>query len=88
VTLVRDGEIAFPPEAEGIISVFCMGKDANGVTIAGLQYGLTDGTLSAGFPLGVSNHFVGQRATVSVRNGSLMLLWDRANGFPVCRTDL
>ena len=82
VTLVKDGEITFPPEAEGIISVFCMGKDANGVTIAGLQYGLTDGTLSAGFPLGVSNHFAGRESSISVKSGSLLVIFDRANGLP------
>ena len=53
-----------------------------GVTIEGAQYGLTEGTLSAGFPLGVSNHFTGQETKVSVKNGSLLLLWDRKNGLP------
>ena len=82
VTVLKDGAVAFPAEAEGILSVFCMGADAEGVTIEGLQYGLEKGTLSAGFPLGVSNHFVGKPARVSVEKGSLLLLWDRANGFP------
>lgn len=88
VTVVKNGSVSFPTEAEGILSVFCLGADAHGVTIEGLQYELQNGRLSAGFPLGVSNHFIGQAATVSVKNGSLLLLWDRANGFPVCRTDL
>ncbi len=82
VTLVKDGEIAFPATAEGMISVFCMGKDAGGVTISGLQYSLEKGTLSAGFPLGVSNHFIGQAAKISVIDGSLLVIYDRANGLP------
>ena len=82
VTVVKDGAVTFPAGAEGILSVFCMGADAEGVTIEGAQYGLTDGTLSAGFPLGVSNHFTGQETRVSVKNGSLLLLWDRKNGLP------
>jgi thiamine pyrophosphokinase len=82
VTVVKDGAVTFPAGAEGILSVFCMGADAEGVTIEGAQYGLTDGTLSAGFPLGVSNHFTGQETKVSVKNGSLLLLWDRKNGLP------
>ena len=57
--------------------MFCLGADAQGVNIRGLYYPLTDGTLTAGFPLGVSNHFTGQEAEVSVREGSLLLLWDR-----------
>ena len=83
VTVVKDGAVSFPAGSEGILSVFCMGGDAEDVTIDGAQYSLTDGKLTAGFPLGVSNHFVGQKATVSVKSGSLLLLWDRKNGFPM-----
>ena len=82
-TVIKNGSIRFPETAEGILSVFCMGADATGVTIRGAQYGLENGSLSAGFPLGVSNHFVGQATEVSVEQGSLLLLWDRANGLPV-----
>ena len=83
VTVVKDGSVTFPAGAEGILSVFCMGSDAQGVTIEGAQYGLADGLLSAGFPLGVSNHFIGREVTVSVKTGSLLLLWDRKNGLPI-----
>lgn len=81
-TVIQNGKICFPKGAEGILSVFCMGADAEGVTLQGLKYPLTDGKLTAGFPLGVSNHFTGQEASVEVRSGSLLLLWDSANGFP------
>ena len=82
VTVLKNGTLSFPESAEGILSVFCMGADAAGVTIDGLQYILKDGVLSAGFPLGVSNHFIGRAAKISVKNGSLLLIWDRKNGFP------
>ena len=82
VTVLRNGKLTFPAECGGILSVFCMGADATGVTIRGAQYELENGTLSAGFPLGVSNHFVGKEVTVAVEQGSLLLLWDRENGFP------
>ena len=82
VTVVKDGAVTFPAGAEGILSVFCMGADAEGVTIEGAQYGLTEGTLSAGFPLGVSNHFTGKPATVTVAEGKLLLLFDRSCGLP------
>ena len=82
VTLVKDGGIIFPAGTEGTVSVFCMGKDAEGVTLEGLYYPLENGTLTPGFPLGVSNHFIGEAATITVKNGSLLVLWDRKNGFP------
>ena len=75
--------IRFPASFEGIVSVFCMGADAEGVTIEGLQYSLENGTLSAGFPLGVSNHFIGKEAAITANNGSLLILYDRKNGLPI-----
>jgi thiamine pyrophosphokinase len=82
VTVVKDGALRFPAGCTGTISVFCLGADARGVTLEGLYYPLEKGTLTAGFPLGVSNHFTGQEATVSVEKGSLLVLWDRENGLP------
>lgn len=81
-TVVKNGRLTFPADAEGVLSVFCMGNDARGVCLSGLKYSLTDGTLTAGFPLGVSNRFTGEAAAVSVKDGSLLVLWDRTAGFP------
>jgi thiamine pyrophosphokinase len=75
VTVIKNGSLVLPALQEGIVSVFCMGRDAAGVTIEGLQYPLENGMLSAGFPLGVSNHFVGQEAKISVEDGSLLVLY-------------
>ncbi len=83
VTVVKDGSISFPAGATGTVSVFCMGSDAQGVTLEGLYYPLQNGTLTPGFPLGVSNHFTGANAKISVEKGSLLVLWDRENGFPL-----
>ena len=82
VTVVKNEIISFPAEAEGIISLFCLGCDAKGVTIRGLHYELENGTLTPGFPLGVSNHFTGKGATVQVKDGSILAMWDRKNGLP------
>lgn len=72
-TVIRNEAISFPARQQGIMSVFCMGGDARGVTISGAQYPLDDASLSAEFPLGVSNHFIGKPITVSVRSGSLLI---------------
>lgn len=81
-TVVKDGTIRFPEGTAGGISVFCMGADARGVTIEGLYYPLQGGVLTAGFPLGVSNHFTGKPARISVEQGSLLILWERQAGLP------
>ena len=82
LTVVKNGTLCFPTGSEGTVSVFCMGSDARCVSLFGLYYPLEDGTLTAGFPLGVSNHFTGEEAVISVLDGSLLVLWDRKNGFP------
>ena len=82
VTVVKNGKITFPAGLSGTISVFCMGPDAEGVTETGLFYGVENGTLTSGFPLGVSNHFTGEAAEISVKNGSLLVLWERKAGCP------
>jgi len=79
-TVIKNGSQTFPAQMEGIVSVFCMGQDASGVTLQNLKYPLQEGTLSAGFPLGVSNHFVGKAAEISVKDGSLLILFDRTVG--------
>ncbi len=83
VTLIKDSAISFASEATGIISVFCIGEDARGVTLTGLKYPLEKSILTAGFPLGVSNHFIGKPATVRVEAGSLLVIYDRKNGLPI-----
>lgn len=82
LTVVKNGSITFPAGLEGTVSVFCLGADARGVDIEGLYYPLEKGTLTAGFPLGVSNHFTGKEATIRAAQGSLLVLWDRKNGLP------
>ena len=79
VTVIKDGTLSFGPENRGTVSVFCLGSDAKGVNIRGLYYPLENGRLTAGFPLGVSNHFTGEKAEISVKNGSLLVLWERNN---------
>ena len=77
VTVIRNTTLTFPAHCRGHISIFCMGKPARGVTIRGLLYPLEKGTLDAGFPLGVSNHFTGETATVTVEEGSLLIVYDK-----------
>ena len=81
-TVVKNGSVSFHAGCEGTISVFCLGADAEGVTLKGLYYPLEKGTLTCGFPLGVSNHFTGEDASITVEKGSLLLIWDRNAGLP------
>ena len=81
-TVVKNGAVSFPSAAAGTVSVFCMGEPARGVSIRGLKYELDQGTLTPGFPLGVSNSFVGKPSQIEVKAGSLLVIYDRGNGLP------
>ena len=73
-----DGTLAFPAGLEGWIGVFCPDGEARGVDIQGLYYSLRDGLLTSGFPLGTSNHFTGEAASVSVWEGTLLVMWQES----------
>lgn len=76
-TALENESITIPRTVEwGLLSVFCLGADAHGIDLEGVQYPLRDATLTAGFPLGVSNHILEPQARVAVREGSLLVGWE------------
>ncbi len=79
IYMIENDKITFGADSNGLCSVFAFGKEANGVTIQGLQYEVTDVILNNSFPLGVSNHFVGKQALVSVTDGRLLIIMSKEN---------
>ena len=80
-TAVRSGALTFPAAMSGYLSVLCNSGTARGVTLRGLKYPLERYTMTGSFPLGVSNQFLGQPASVSVEDGCLLLLWEEKGDF-------
>ncbi len=78
---ITDGEMNFPAR-EGTLSVFAMSGKAEGVTLRGVLYPLESTVLSYDFPLGVSNEFTGKPATVSVKKGTLLVIWQGSADAP------
>lgn len=78
-TAITNGVLDFPTGMSGYLSVFCNSGTAEGITLSGLKYPLTDGRLTGSDPLGVSNEFVGSSAHVSVTDGTLLVLWQGDN---------
>lgn len=74
-TAVKNSEVSFAPNAQGAISVYSLTERCTGVSLVGLRYPLCDALLTSEFPLGVSNAFTDVRATVSVQQGILLVLW-------------
>ena len=89
-TALADGHLTLPAREAGIFSLFCLGEAAKGVTIRGGQYPLDRATLSPFFPLGVSNHFLGNPVEIQVEHGCLLVGWEQAteNLLPLRRESL
>jgi len=76
-TVIENESVTVPKTVEnGLVSVFCMGGTAKGVTETGLYYSLTDAELAADQPVGVSNHMAGDSAEITVRDGALLVGWE------------
>lgn len=72
VFVMKNEEVKLRDNLEGYFSLFCLGKEAKGVTIRGMKYELTDFVMTNDFPIGVSNEFIGKEATISVKDGELV----------------
>ena len=73
--IIKNGRLDFASRPDGDISVFAYGGRASGVTETGLNYTVENAVLYPDRPLGVSNSFVGSPASVSVADGSLLVIW-------------
>lgn len=77
ITYVMPGEErTYHKEEFFYISVFPMEGEASGVYECGSYYELTDATLTAGYPLGISNEYAenSDTMTISTRKGALIVI--------------
>ncbi len=79
-TVIENNSITFSKECNGNVSVFAHSCEAKGVTEEGLLYVIENATLSANYPLGVSNEFIGKEAHISTTDGTLCIIWNNQKG--------
>ncbi len=77
IYLLRSGTKELPRLEGFSLSVLAHSERCLGVTLRGVKYPLTDATLESSVPLGVSNAWSGDRATVTVADGTLMIVLSR-----------
>ena len=80
VTALFSGQCAAFSPRLGTFSVFAHGGPCEGVTLSGVKYPLADAALTPDRPLGISNEFLGERATVSLLSGTLLLFYSINGG--------
>ena len=76
VSAVKDGSFVLPETAHGTVSLFAVDGRAEGVTLEGLYYPLQNASLDVDTTLGVSNHVVSRPASVTVKKGIVLLMWE------------
>ncbi len=76
-TAFKNSTVRFSENRKGFISVFSLCDESRGVTIKNLKYEVDDFTLTNDVTKGISNEFTGKESTVSVKDGNLLLVYDR-----------
>lgn len=71
---ITDSTIKVQGNVGQSISIIPIGGDVKGVTLEGLEYPLNNHNINMGSSLGVSNRFIKEYATVSVKEGILLVI--------------
>ena len=74
---VKNESVTLSGEPLAHFSLFAFGGDAFGVSISGAEYEAEGVTLTPSFPLGVSNRFGDKDVTVSVGDGTLLVMIEK-----------
>lgn len=77
ITAITNQKMAFEQIPTSYISVFSYTEKSEGVYLQGLKYELNNATLTNTFPLGVSNEFIGKESSISVRSGTLLIVFPK-----------
>ena len=75
--ILRNGRLLLPRREGFSLSVFSLSDRCRGVSLCGTKYTVEDAELTNAFPLGVSNEWLADTATVTVREGALLIVFSR-----------
>lgn len=77
ITAITNNRLCFEKIPSGYVSVFSGSAKAEGVTLCGLKYELNNATLTNTFPIGVSNEFINKESSISVKSGTLFIVFPK-----------
>jgi len=77
ITIVSNSSITIKKEENFSLSLFSFSDFCSGITTTGLYYPLENATLQNAYPLGLSNEFVNEVATIEVTQGKLLVIMSR-----------
>lgn len=76
-TILQNGSLSLQKQEGQHVSVLSLSDRATGVSIVGVKYPLSDYTMVRTFPLGVSNEYEEDTITISVKDGTLLIVLSR-----------
>ena len=74
VTVIENSKVALSKTEGFALSLFSLSDKCSGVTVKGLKYPLKNAELNNSYPIGLSNGFIGDRASIEVKNGKLLIV--------------
>lgn len=77
LTAFSNSEITFCEEYKGYVSVFSLTEKSEGVTIENLKYPVQNFTMKYNLTRGLSNEFLGKKSSISVENGTLLVIYNK-----------
>lgn len=84
ITAITNRKLSFDIIPSGYVSVFSHTEQSEGVYLRGLKYELANATLTNTFPLGVSNEFIGKESSISVNDGTLLIVFPKEAVIYLC----
>ena len=73
-TVLKNSTMQIKKRANTYLSIFPLDEKCEGVTLTGLKYPLTNAVLKGNFPVGVSNEFSDEVATISIKKGTVLIM--------------
>lgn len=75
ITALTNAKIKFPKSLKGDVSVFSFDTLSKGVCEEGLLYSLDNAGIQNSNVVGISNAFIGQESSISVKDGTLIIYY-------------
>ena len=77
IRVLKNESISLDDTYKGYISIFSINDISKGVTLKNLKYELDNYDLSNKFPLGIDNEFIGKESFIEVKEGELVLIYNK-----------
>lgn len=85
ITLMQNEQIVFSDRMQGYFSVLAVSEKVGHVTIKNAAYEVENASFSNDYPVGVSNEFIGQKTTITAKEGILAIIYPQCDAEPIHR---